>query len=215
MARRYFDMKLEKKDVTEHVLQVALRRFRTNPEYICENLYVFKWESDFLLKTRSGLWIEFECKISLSDFKHDFVKSEKHCILKDGFYWWVYKMHGREFREKKSAKRPNKFYYCVPWFLQEKVQPLLPEYAGLVVVNEHGDPEEVVKAPSLHNDKYSDDQFRLTEKFYYNWRNEVAMRENRSQEELINKLRGELSLVKDEFKAVTGMSFTEYINDAL
>lgn len=206
---------MDKKDVTEHKLQVALRRFRTNPEYICENLYVFRWESDMLIKTRSGLWIEFECKISLSDFKHDFVKAEKHGILKDGVYCWSYTAHGVEYKENRKAKRPNQFYYCVPWYLQEKVQPMLPDYAGLVVVNEYGSLQEVVKAPVLHKDKYSDDQFRLTEKFYYNWRNEVAMRENRSQEELINKLRGELSFVKDEFKAVTGMSFTEYINDAL
>ena len=35
--------------LTEQKIQRILRfQYMTNPKYVCENLFVFKWESDFL-----------------------------------------------------------------------------------------------------------------------------------------------------------------------
>ena len=45
---------LTKEQVTEQLLQQHLRSWKSNPKYIVENLYVFDWESDMLIKTRSG-----------------------------------------------------------------------------------------------------------------------------------------------------------------
>ena len=33
-----------------------------------------------------------------------------------------------------KRRRPNFFYYCVPWYLSAKVYPLLPDYAGLIAM---------------------------------------------------------------------------------
>lgn len=217
---------LHKEDCTEHLLQTKLRTIRSNPMFICENLHVFNWESDFLIKTRSGYWYEYECKISFSDFKHDFTKDEKHVALQRGERFEshkkiVYRKEGsaqigewKEFGTWKPTKRPNYFSYCVPWYLQEKVEPLIPEYAGLVILKQNGALEEVKMPPLLHKDKYEDSSFRLTEKFYYNWRKEVTNRECSSEQQLIKSLRAQISFLKAEYKAATGVDFNEYLSDA-
>lgn len=218
---------LQKEDCTESLLQKKLRAFRSNPQYIAENLYVFRWESDMLIKTKSGYWYEVECKISFSDFKHDFTKEEKHTILQRGERFnsikkMVYHMEGttkvgqwQECGSWKPTHRPNYFAYCVPWYLEEKVMPLIPEYAGLIVLKQNGALREVKKAPLLHKEKYKDSDFRLAEKFYYNWRKEVERRERRAQDEYIKSLRAEIDLLKAEYKAATGVDFKEYLRDAL
>ena len=70
---------MDKKDINESYIQKRLLSgWKSTHQYVMENLYVFEWESDFLLKTKSGYWYEAEIKISLSDFKADFEKKEKH-----------------------------------------------------------------------------------------------------------------------------------------
>lgn len=148
---------LIKEQVTEQLLQQHLRGWKSNPKYIVENLYVFDCESDMLIKTRSGYWYEVECKISLADFKNDFThKRQKHELLKMG---------------DEKHRRPNYFYYCVPWYLSEKVLPLLPDYAGLIVLTENGRLNEVKRSPCLHKQKYTNEELKLCDKFYYAYRN--------------------------------------------
>lgn len=148
---------LTKEQVSELLLQQYLRVWKSNHTYIVENLYVFDWESDMLIKTRSGYWYEVECKISFADFKNDFKnKRQKHELLKTG---------------DEKHRRPNYFYYCVPWYLSEKVLPLLPDYAGLIVLTENGRLNEVNRAPCLHKQKYTNEELKLCDKFYYAYRN--------------------------------------------
>lgn len=218
---------LQKEDCTEYLLQRKLRTFRSNPQYICEGLYIFDWESDMLLKTRSGLWYEVECKISFQDFKHDFTKEEKHIILQRGErYRSAYRstchMEGSVMvREQvecgtwRPAKRPNYFSYCVPWYLEDKVTPLVPDYAGLVILKQNGALNEVKKPPLLHKEKYKDESLHLHEKFYYRWRNILEHLEQNSQHERINQLLGQIALLKAEYKAATGVDYDEYLKDAL
>ena len=74
---------------TEEYIQDKLNGFfsMSTQKYILENLYVFDWESDKFIETRSGLIYEFEIKVTKSDFKADFKKKDKHAILegKDEF----------------------------------------------------------------------------------------------------------------------------------
>lgn len=193
---------LQKQDCSEYLLQKKLRTYLSNPQYVCENLYVFGWESDMLIKTRSGYWyeIEIECKISLADFKHDFTKKEKHNTLRG---------------ERVYFKCANYFLYCVPWYLEEQVTPLVPEYAGLIILKQNGALHVAKKPPVLHKEKYTDQQMNLCEKFYYNWRKEVDKRERSSQQEYIKQLRAKIDLLKAEYKAATGTNFDEYLKDAL
>lgn len=181
---------LTKEQVSEQLLQQHLRGWKSNPKFIVENLYVFDWESDMLVKTRSGYWYEVECKISLADFKNDFThKRQKHELLKTG---------------DEKHRRPNYFYYCVPWYLSEKVLPLLPDYAGLIVLIENGRLNEVNRAPCLHKQKYTNEELKLCDKFYYAYRNwKLAMERHQSSVD-IKRLKDEIAFLKAEYKAVAG-----------
>ena len=212
---------MDKKDINESYIQKRLLfGWKSTHQYVMENLYVFDWESDFLLKTKSGYWYEAEIKISLSDFKADFKKKKKHQILENGFkIWksWKYNPLTKEkieYNKEIKTKRPNYFTYAVPWYLEEQVKPLLPKYAGLLVLDENGYIlRESVKAPKLHSEKYSDESLNLTEKFYYNWRTcrQDKMMVSKNHNDTIKYLRNKISLMEAEFKAQTGFDFSEVL----
>lgn len=231
-------IKLDKADISEHLLLTKLRTIRSNPQYIIENLYVFNWESDMLLKLRSGYWYEYECKISLADFKHDFEKFAKHELLEKGEEWKYYciktvtdksllenynsedyhiKKHGKNWEVYRKAtqvdrpKRPNYFSYCIPWYLEDKVTPLLPSYCGLVVLRENGFLDEVKVPPLLHKEKFTDEELNLCEKFYYNCRKSVEYIEDNKQEKTIKELRAMVDFLKAEYKAVTSEDISEVL----
>lgn len=226
---------LTKEQVSEQLLQQYLRGWKSNPKYIVENLYVFDWESDMLIKTRSGYWYEVDCKISFADFKNDFThKWQKHELLKTGEWhsltfvcretdekalskfepfpdyhikktgkaWNIY----RECREviKRKHRCPNYFCYCVPWYLSGKVLPLLPDYAGLLVLTENGRLNEVKRAPCLHQHKYTNEELKLCDKFYYAYRNWKLNMEHHQPTAEIKRLKDEISFLKAEYKAVAG-----------
>ena len=184
---------------SEEFIQNALNHFFAygSVKYNIDGLYVFDWESDKLLETKSGYIYEFEVKISRADFKNDFKhKKDKHIILAgEERYGDKYLPKYYEFLEEnrkrgnwceqnflKSAannprylvsghKRPNYFYYAVPTDLV-KVEEV-PEYAGLIYVDEQMKLTIVKSAPKLHTEKYKDGELNLGEKFYYNmdsWR---------------------------------------------
>ena len=226
---------LTKEQVSEQLLQQHLRGWKSNPKFIVENLYVFDWESDMLIKTRSGYWYEVECKISLADFKNDFKhKWQKHELLKTGEWhslafvrretdkkalskyesypgyhientgkaWNIY-IKGQEV-SKREHRRPNYFYYCVPWYLSGKVLPLLPDYAGLIVLAENGRLNEVNRAPCLHQHKYTNEELKLCDKFYYAYRNWKLNMERHQPTAEIKRLKDEIAFLKAEYKAVSG-----------
>lgn len=68
--------------MTSKDIQKKLRQKFDTHKYILENSYIYNWESDFFSVTSSGYAQEIEIKVSLSDFKADFKKEEKHKILK-------------------------------------------------------------------------------------------------------------------------------------
>lgn len=178
---------------TEQTIQKCLNGFFAigSIKYNVDNLYVFSWESDKLLWTKSGYIYEFEIKISRADYKNDFKKSEKHIILSYGIseklqrvyeqdlfakeherhQWcsedWVRDHYNAE-RVAKGKRKPNYFYYAVPKGLIDVDE--VPKYAGLIWVDD-GILCIKKKAPCLHKEKYTDAQLNLGEKFYYNWKN--------------------------------------------
>ena len=182
------------------IRRVLNLEYLSSPKYLVHNLFVFEWESDYLAKTKAGYWYEVEIKISLSDFKHDFKKRDKHDTLRTG-------RHQDGWGGRVDSLRPNYFSYCVPEHLVSKVEPLLPEYAGLFGVSEHGHLVNHKTSPKLHSDKLTDEQLRLAEKFYYNWAEQV--RKNREHDEIVREFRREISFLRAEFKAVTGYDIRE------
>ena len=174
--------KKEDFNFTEEYIQKKLDGFfaESTKKYVLENLYVFSWESDKLIETRSGLFYEFEIKISRSDFKNDFKKKDKHIILEGGkthlpIFETLNPIYQKMYEKNyvvSNFKKPNYFYYAVPDGLITVDE--VPEYAGLIyIIPDDGEYHftwfRIAKqAPKLHNVKYSDDDLKLGEKFYYN-----------------------------------------------
>lgn len=199
MGSRKTNKKCSDFKFSEGFIQEALNTFfaYNSVKYNIDGLYVFGWESDKLLETKSGYIYEFEIKISKADFKNDFKhKKDKHIILEgeekygDKYLPKYYEL--LEDNKKLGAwaeqsfhkwadnserylvgvhKRPNYFYYAVPTDLISVED--VPEYAGLIYVNEYGGLTIKKSAPCLHKEKYSDESLNFGEKFYYNmdsWR---------------------------------------------
>ena len=61
------------------------------------------------------------------------------------------------------------FAFLIAWSVV--VLTLLPSYAGLIVLTENGKLNEVKRASRLHTDKYTDEDLKLCNKFYYAYRN--------------------------------------------
>lgn len=185
---------------TEEFMQAKLSNFfaYNTVKYDIDGLYIFEWESDKFIETRSGLIYEFEIKVSKADFKNDFKhKKDKHIILEGEekygdkylpkYYEYLEKNRERggewaanEFKKYAENcqrymvgghKRPNYFYYCTPPGMVDVDD--VPSYAGLVYVDKAGLITIKKKAPKLHSEKIKDDDLGLGEKFYFNmdsWR---------------------------------------------
>ena len=208
---------------SEGFIQEALEKYfaENSVRYFMDNLFVFRWESDKLIETKTGYIYEFEIKISKADFKNDFKnKKDKHMILAGSkacgqeylpsFLEWYEKLveraktsayarsnlaHYERDRERNkidNQRRPNKFYYAVPEGL---IQPEeVPAYAGLIWVTNTGGLIEVKKAPYLHKEKYNDAQLKLGEKFYYHmvdWKR-AFWRERRAHDRIAKKIKMEV-----------------------
>ena len=189
---------MKKEELTELSIQKRLNHFFATHKYKADGLYVFSWESDKLIWTRSGYIYEFEIKISRSDFKNDFKhKKEKHIVLAStiardsakemqiSLFEEKEKNHpnhwSREALERyygdidqmaKGKRMPNYFYYAVPTGMIEPDE--VPPYAGLIYIDSEyhyvAQSFHIVKeAPCLHKTKYKDAELNLGEKFYYNW----------------------------------------------
>lgn len=175
----------------QDILETLNLCYLTHPKYLINNLYVFGWESDYLACTRSGYWYEVEVKVSRADFLADFKKKKKHAILSGAV----------------PGLRPNYFAYAVPAGL---IQPEdVPEYAGLIYVPENGYyySSGGKATPQLHKRKIPDEELRLTEKFYYNYKSLLPLRTE--QQKVANDLRRQISLLKKEYKVATGHDFNE------
>jgi hypothetical protein len=141
--------------MNETKLQRLIRsKYHQTSKIIIENIYFFSydWESDVFIVKNNGYIYEVEIKISLSDFKADLKKVEKHRQLKE-----------------QSGFIPNKFFYCTPKGLLKLED--IPEYAGLIETDSLCT-ENTKEAPFLHKNKISYHE-KLTTKLYRRWRNEA------------------------------------------
>lgn len=214
---------------SEGFIQEALEKyFAVNSvRYFMDNLFVFRWESDKLIETKTGYIYEFEIKISKADFKNDFKnKVDKHMILAGSkacgqeylpsFLEWYAKLEERaktsayarsnlayyerdkERNKIDNQRKPNKFYYAVPEGLIQVED--VPAYAGLIWVTKEGGLIEKKKAPYLHKDKYNDAELKLGEKFYYHmvdWKH-AFWRERRAHNRVVEKIKMEVDRKQQE-----------------
>lgn len=187
----------KKEELTEQSIQQRLNHFFATHKYKADGLYVFSWESDKLIWTKSGYIYEFEIKISRADFKNDFKhKKEKHIVLASTIArdkakemqmslfeekaneknaWsreYLERRYGDIDEMAKGKRMPNYFYYAVPTGMIEPDE--VPPYAGLIYIDSEyrfvNQSYRIVReAPQLHKTKYTDAELNLGEKFYYNW----------------------------------------------
>lgn len=113
--------------VERDLIMAARRHYGANMIGAC-NTYALGFESDLIMVSECGYATEFEAKISVADFRADAKKARKHRQLQTGRTQPLY---------GPSSEQPIKhFWYVVPDSLVAKVQPELPEYAGLLSVSE-------------------------------------------------------------------------------
>ena len=187
----------KKTNYTEELIQERLSHYFMSPnniKYIAENLYIYDWESDLWIYTKSDVAYEFEVKVTKADFKNDFKhKEDKHYLLENKMtgnntydmkyfkLWEKYKQRGYEdtflsyVRTNPKQFRidckdtPNFFYYAVPENLIEEKD--VPEYAGLIyMVDYHPYYKIIKKAPQITKDKNDLEFLNLRDKFYFNYR---------------------------------------------
>lgn len=112
-------------------------------------------EADVLGINKSGYSVEFEIKLSRSDYKADFIhKKYKHRKLKERIATKTY----QRWINRKEGKRgdhiinliPNRFYYVCPKDMIRVEE--VPEYAGLIYF-EKRNCWEMKNAPLLHKIK--------------------------------------------------------------
>ena len=203
----------------QYIRKILQKQANSNPKYYMHNLYVFGWESDFLLKTRSDYWYEYEIKISVADFKKDFIKEQKHYELMTGYELksniLTTKFDNNNIRATvnynydEPAIIPNYFSYVIPYTLLPKIKDMIPSYAGLYYISEINRLECYKKPPKLHNNKIDDNVLNLKEKFYYAFKNYEDRCENNIMEDQLKKCRSMINFLKSEYKAATGNDINE------
>lgn len=124
----------------KHGIHLALLEWvRRKEPIVAPNFFVSVYEMDVMAVSKDEHLIEYEVKISLSDYTTDFYKSHyengnpvmKHDLIKTG-------------------KRVNKFYFVVTAEMVSRVN--VPDYAGLIGETETGF-KVFKKAPLIHDGK--------------------------------------------------------------
>lgn len=177
------------------ILDILNRQFLVNPRWVINNLYVYKWESDYLAITRSMYAYEVEVKVSLSDYNKDFEKVEKHQVMQG--YFEMRRQALIETQDWVRYGRPNYFYYCVPEGLVDPRD--VPPYAGLVYVRCRTI-MKIKAAPILHKDRFDPEAYKMTDKFYYNWWNERRKARQIEGKDMKNEFRKSMRKVKDKIE---------------
>ena len=101
------------------------------------NIKLFDFESDVLALKPSGYLIEYEIKLSVSDFRADFKKKKKidRRLIKSPM------QTRHEFLL--SGKGANRFYYVLPDEVYQKVKDELPKWAGLITFRQYQNDDRI------------------------------------------------------------------------
>lgn len=129
--------------ITVPKIQIALKNeFIKSSKVMAPNIFLYScFESDFIRVTGSGYAIEYEIKLSKSDFRADFNKSME---VVDGSEF-VNTPSGHKYEKllyKSISKHkyllagsgPSEFYYVYPSGLIDQIE--VPEWAGIIEVHE-------------------------------------------------------------------------------
>lgn len=156
---------------------------RSNPyDIIIPNFYRNGYEMDLYKLTKSGYVVEYEIKISKSDFKAD---------MKKGFKIWNSEDRILKHDIIKNGERSNRFFFVVP---SDLIKPdEIPEYCGLIYYDEKIDRLDLIKnAKLLHKNKEDLSAYR-----------ELAMQLSFREDMLRKKLRYANHIIKINSTSLT------------
>lgn len=118
-------------------------------DIVISNFYYGRYEMDMFRLTSSGYVVEYEVKVSRSDFKADFEK--KHNVWGKG----LFKKH----EEIQNGNQANRFFFVVPKGLVRKDE--VPQHAGLIYYDANCDSFSIVKhAPLIHKLQVADSYYK-------------------------------------------------------
>lgn len=173
-------------------------------DIILPNFYYGSNECDVFRLTESGFVIEYEIKVSRSDFFADFKKKAKHENLKS---------------PKENC--PNRFFYVTPEDLIKKEE--VPSYAGLIYCNKYH-AVTVKNAKLLHREQFTDyksicttlshkvlfNRIKLQEIRNTDYEKELKAleKENEKQHKKMIELSNELCMLKLKNKKITEAPLT-------
>lgn len=98
-----------------------------NPyDILIPNFFIGDWECDLFKLTKSGIFVEYEIKTSVADFKKDFEKGNKEYVVESQSSVKVNLKHDII----KSGERCNRFFFVCPSEIVHKID--VPDYCGLI-----------------------------------------------------------------------------------
>lgn len=148
-------------------------------QWACSNIHYYAFESDLLILRTSGTVIEYEIKLSVSDFKAGLKK--KQVINPNNKNRRQNKIHPEQTYTYRhdyliSGLGANMFYYVAPDYVINAVD--IPEWAGIIKATPNNTANHCSiliqrKAKSLHRDKALDSMREkiMTSCYYKYWRN--------------------------------------------
>lgn len=174
----------------ERTLQDQFAQWRYRQGFVLPNYAPAKWfECDIFQVTDAGYFVEYEIKVSRSDFRADAKKiAEKwgYTIGPDGQRRFGKIADGLSKHDRLAAhdiEGPSRFYYLTPPGLIEPCE--LPPFAGLCVpIASYPGTEIVVKAPKLHGEKLREAVLEHARSvlYYRFWNLRIDTSEQRRQE---------------------------------
>lgn len=167
-------------DLSEGVIARSLWIDYGSGQLACSNIYYYAFESDLLILRDSGTVIEYEIKLSVSDFKAGLKKrarlsaSDKNRRIRQIFNDERNTVSRHDYLT--SGMGANMFYYVAPKEVIDKVD--IPDWAGIIRVSPNQSADVcsrvmIKKAKVLHRNKAPESMRNkiLTSCYYKYWRN--------------------------------------------
>lgn len=130
-------------------------------QWACANMHYYAFESDLLILRKSGTVVEYEIKLSVSDYNAGLRKKQvinphnKNCRQNK---IWDHQKYTTRHQYLQNGMGANMFYYVAPEEVLEQVD--IPEWAGVIAVEPNRTQDScgswmIKKAPFLHKDEPS------------------------------------------------------------
>lgn len=125
----------------DNIQKRLMYHLRQQHAWVMPNVFIGGYERDcIMINKNSGLWNEYEIKVSIADFKKDFLKttgsySADMFSPKAQVKYFTTNKHEHFAKRNVTISTPNRFIFVTPAGLIDKES--LPDYAGLITYHEH------------------------------------------------------------------------------